>query len=283
MPVTSTLVGGAGHKIRFDEPWHLAATAAWLRQHLSVISNATLDIEDMSGSPSMTDTVRTRVDAVYIQVRADILAGRLHPGDKLPLAELTKRYDAKMGTVREALLKLASEEDLVVAGPGRVPGAPDLHRRSGGAHRGPSGDGGRGLPALDQAGDLEWEIARVIASHHRLTRVEQMDPDDPARINDDWARAHAEFHETLLSGCTNARLRNVALSLARSSSCTAAGRSPQHTRAGTSLPSTAHCATLPWPARSTAAYSSCAHVDNHAGPARRRAGCQPPRERVSQS
>lgn len=36
VPVTSTLVGGAGHEDpRFDEPWHLAATAAWLRQHLS--------------------------------------------------------------------------------------------------------------------------------------------------------------------------------------------------------------------------------------------------------
>lgn len=34
--VTSTLLGGAGHEDpRFDEPWHLATTAAWLRHHLS--------------------------------------------------------------------------------------------------------------------------------------------------------------------------------------------------------------------------------------------------------
>lgn len=161
----------------------------------------------------MTDTqpVRTRVDAVYIQVRADILAGRLHPGDKLPLADLTQRYDAKMGTVREALLKLASEEDLVVAEPQvgfrvRPISTVDLEELT---------EARQVMEAevfrlsIEQ-GDLEWE-SRVIASHHRLTRVEQMDPDDPARINDDWARAHAEFHETLLSGCTNARLRNVAL------------------------------------------------------------------------
>lgn len=34
--VSSLLLGGAGHEDpRFEEPWHLAATAAWLRQQLS--------------------------------------------------------------------------------------------------------------------------------------------------------------------------------------------------------------------------------------------------------
>lgn len=162
----------------------------------------------------MTDTqpVRTRVDAVYIQVRADILAGRLHPGDKLPLADLTQRYGSKMGTVREALLKLASEEDLVIAEPQvgfrvRPISTGDLEELT---------EARQVMEAevfrisIEQ-GDLEWE-SRVIASHHRLTRVPQMDPEDPARISDDWAYAHATFHETLLSGCTNARLRQVALS-----------------------------------------------------------------------
>lgn len=161
----------------------------------------------------MTETqpVRTRVDAVYIQVRADILAGRLHPGDKLLLAELTRRYDAKMGTVREALLKLATEEDLVIAEPQvgfrvRPISTDDLQELT----------EARQLLEAEvfrismEQGDLEWE-SRVIASHHRLTRVPQMDPDDPARISDEWARAHADFHETLLSGCTNARLNQVAL------------------------------------------------------------------------
>lgn len=34
--VTSTLLGGAGHEDpRFDEAWHLSATATWLRHHLT--------------------------------------------------------------------------------------------------------------------------------------------------------------------------------------------------------------------------------------------------------
>jgi DNA-binding GntR family transcriptional regulator len=113
--------------------------------------------------------------------------------------------------VREALLKLASEEDLVVAEPQvgfrvRPISTDDLEELT---------EARRVMEAevfrisIEQ-GDLEWE-SRVIASHHRLTRVPQMDPDDPARISDEWSRAHATFHETLLSGCTNARLRQVAL------------------------------------------------------------------------
>lgn len=158
-----------------------------------------------------TQLDKTRVDTVYRQIRADILSGRLHPGDRLPLAELTQRYDAKMGTVREALLKLASEEDLVVAEPQigfsvRSISTLDLEELT---------EARRILEAevlklsIEQ-GDVEWE-SRVIASHHRLTRVAQMDPDDPARISDEWSRVHAEFHEALLSGCSNSRLRSAAL------------------------------------------------------------------------
>ena len=161
---------------------------------------------------TVTGAVKTRVEAVYLQIRGDILAGRLHPGDKLPLADLAQRYHAKMGTLREALLKLANEEDLVVAEPQvgfrvRTISALDLQ------------DLTEARCVLEaevfklsiQHGDLDWE-SRVIAAHHRLTRLPQMDPDDPERISDDWALAHAEFHETLLSACTNTRLRSLALS-----------------------------------------------------------------------
>lgn len=159
----------------------------------------------------MTRAVKTRVDAVYVQIRGDILAGRLHPGDKLLLADLAQRYGAKMGTVREALLKLAGEEDLVISEPQigfrvRPISADDLQELT----------EARCVIEAEvfrlaiEHGDLEWE-SRVVASHHRLTRVPQMEPDDPDRISDAWASAHADFHEALLSGCTNSRLRSVAL------------------------------------------------------------------------
>jgi DNA-binding GntR family transcriptional regulator len=61
-------------------------------------------------------------------------------------------------------------------------------------------------------GDIEWE-SRLMAAHHRLSRSSQLDTDDPQRLNDDWVAAHAEIHHTLLDGCANQRLKDIAESL----------------------------------------------------------------------
>ena len=37
-----------------------------------------------------------------------------------------------------------------------------------------------------------------------------LDPDDPARFNEDWAIVHGEFHRTILAACSNTRMRNIA-------------------------------------------------------------------------
>ena len=46
-----------------------------------------------------------------------------------------------------------------------------------------------------------------------LERTALLETAGPSRISDSWAAAHAAFHETLFSGCKNARLRAVAQSL----------------------------------------------------------------------
>ncbi len=156
--------------------------------------------------------MKTRVERVYVSLRSDILAGRLAPGTKLPLAELAGRYGASMGVVREALFKLASEglvsaepqvgfrvtaislEDLRDLTESRCHVEGEVFRQS----------------IVD--GSLEWETW-VIATHHRLTRIDQMASGDPDRISDEWALAHGEFHAALLAGCTNARLLAIAMSL----------------------------------------------------------------------
>jgi DNA-binding GntR family transcriptional regulator len=58
-------------------------------------------------------------------------------------------------------------------------------------------------------GDLAWE-GDLLSAHHRLARTAQMEPGDPRRFTEDWAAAHAAFHEALLSGCPNPRLRALA-------------------------------------------------------------------------
>ncbi len=156
--------------------------------------------------------MKTHAERVYRRLRADILAGRKGPGEKLPLAVLATEYQASMGVVREALLRLAGE-GLAVAEPQIgfrvVPiSMADL------VHLTEARCAIEGL-VFEQAvqfGDLEWESA-LIAAHHRLERTPQMDGKDADRVAEDWASAHAHFHSTLLSGCPNPRLRATALSL----------------------------------------------------------------------
>jgi DNA-binding GntR family transcriptional regulator len=154
----------------------------------------------------------TKAERVFGQLRADILAGRHVPGQRLRYAELCERYGTSMGVLRESLLRLA-EQGLVKGEPQHgfqvAPlSAADLRDLT---------DARRELETLTlryamAEGDVEWE-SRIIAAHHRLSRAPQLDPDDPERLSDVWVAAHAEFHNTLLDGCSNQRLKGIAVSL----------------------------------------------------------------------
>ncbi len=157
----------------------------------------------------MTRGAPTRGEAVFAAVRADILAGRLTPGSRLPFAELCGRYDASMGVLREALSRLA-EQGLVRVEPQQgyrvTPlSVEDLADLTAARVR------IEGLVLRDAVaqGDLAWE-SQVIALHHTLTRTPQTDPDDPARLGEAWTHAHAAFHAGVLAGCANRRLRTIA-------------------------------------------------------------------------
>jgi DNA-binding GntR family transcriptional regulator len=148
---------------------------------------------------------RSLTEAVYERVRADILACRLRPAQKLKVSELSGRMDVSLGAVREALSRL-SAEGLVVAEAQR------------GFQVAPVSEADlvdltnvrieiEGL-ALRQSivhGDLDWE-SRVVAAYHRLTKTPLRQPGDDARLNDAWTPAHATFHAALVSACPSPRL-----------------------------------------------------------------------------
>jgi DNA-binding GntR family transcriptional regulator len=149
---------------------------------------------------------------VLAEVRADILAGRRRPGTRLPLAELVALHSASMGVVREALSRLVAQ-GLVETEPQhgfRVTpiSIADLQYLT-------AARCSIETMVLREAiahGSLDWE-GEVLAAHHRLSRTVQMDADDPDRLSEDWATAHARFHRALLDGCPNPRLRSIAASL----------------------------------------------------------------------
>lgn len=154
----------------------------------------------------------TRAERVYLALRKDILAGRQPPGSRLPFADLCVRYDASMGVVREALSRLTAE--------GLVQAEPQLGFRT-------TPISTADLQHLTEArcaieslvlrealehGGVRWE-SDVLAAHYRLEKTEQMAADDPDRVSEEWADAHAAYHLALLSGCPNPRLLAIARSL----------------------------------------------------------------------
>jgi DNA-binding GntR family transcriptional regulator len=151
----------------------------------------------------------TANERVHQELRGDILAGRLRPGERLPFAALCQRYNASVGVVREALSRLV-EQGLVLAEPNQGFRVTTISRTD--------------LIQLTELrveleamalrraiheGDIQWE-SEILSVHHRLERTPMLDPDDPARFNEDWAIVHGEFHRTILAACSNTRMRNIA-------------------------------------------------------------------------
>lgn len=153
----------------------------------------------------------TRADDVYVAIRADILSGRLQPGERLPFASLCERYEASTGVLREALPRLV-EQGLVISEPQVgfhvVPiSVEDLTHLT------------EARVAIEtmvlrqsiEHGDVSWE-SRLLAAHHVLTRT-PLEGDDGEPVSEEWRIAHAAYHAALLDACPNPRLQGIANSL----------------------------------------------------------------------
>lgn len=134
-------------------------------------------------------------EAVYERLRSDLLAGRLAPGARLKVSELTQRLEANQGAVREALARLTADgfvetepqrgyrvksvsaQELIDLTAVRVNVESECLRRS------------------IKSGDRDWE-SRVVASHYLLRRLHNASAYD----EDERSVLHAAFHEALVSG-----------------------------------------------------------------------------------
>ena len=138
--------------------------------------------------------------SVYERLRADLLACRLWPGDRLKISDLCQSMGVNLGAVREALARLLSE-GLVVAEPQRgfrVAPISAVELRDLTEVR--IDVEARCLRRSIEGAGVEWETA-IVAAHHGLTRLPERDPEDPSRANDAWSAQHAAFHRALVAGC----------------------------------------------------------------------------------
>jgi GntR family carbon starvation induced transcriptional regulator len=142
---------------------------------------------------------------VLLQLRRDIIDGRLDPGAKLKFADLRDAYDASMGTLREALFRLVAE-GVVTMDAGRgfwvaevsegdlkdlVSLRVDIERRA--------------IEDSVANGDEAWE-ERVLASWRRLSKVDGVAFADRFALDEAWIQRHRDFHVALVSACRSSRV-----------------------------------------------------------------------------
>lgn len=142
----------------------------------------------------------TIAENTYRRIRADIIFGRLAPGQKLRLEHLKEAYETSVSTLREILNRLSSEGLVLAEGQRGFEVSPiseaDLREIAAlrlllETH------------ALEQSftrGNVEWE-ARLVSAHYKLSRMEQAMASGETGRTEDWKRYDWEFHQALISAC----------------------------------------------------------------------------------
>jgi DNA-binding GntR family transcriptional regulator len=151
------------------------------------------------------EAIETAGEAAYARLRADILFGRLDPGQRLRLEPLRAQYEVSIATLREALNRLTSEglilfeaqKGFEVAGVS----ARDLREIS----EMRSLLECHGVALSFAKGDLDWE-AGVVAAHHRLWRMEERMLAGDRSLTPLWKRYDREFHVALIAACGSREL-----------------------------------------------------------------------------
>jgi DNA-binding GntR family transcriptional regulator len=158
---------------------------------------------------------RSLTERTYTCLRADILAGRFVPGQRLRPTELAGIHGVSLNVVREALNRLAGER-LVLASPQQgfavvtltVDDLVDLTDVRTLVET-------AALRRSIERGDLAWE-SEVVAAHHRLANTPMATADHPGELSDEWMHAHNAFHAATMSGCGSPRLVEMAAALGES-------------------------------------------------------------------
>lgn len=144
-------------------------------------------------------SAETLATAAYRQIRQDIIAGALSPGQKLRMAQMCERYGIGLSPMREALSRLG-KEGLVLQSDRRGFFVTDVNRED--------------LDELIRSrcllyevavresvknGDTAWEDA-VILSFHRLESATQKEIGGE-NSNGEYEFWHRRFHTALISAC----------------------------------------------------------------------------------
>lgn len=142
----------------------------------------------------------TQASSVFDQMREDIVACRIMPGEKMQMEALRTSYGVGLSPIREALNRLITEGLVTQEDQKGFRAAPvslaeledvTLARRWIGASA---------LKASIENGDAAWEESVLLALHRWERGIRSSSPDDPRAISLHH-RLHSDFHRALLGAC----------------------------------------------------------------------------------
>lgn len=163
-----------------------------------------VDQEARQGQPP-----KTLGEAIYVALREDILNGVHAPGSKLMFAELTSAYATSMGTLREALTRLAADRLVVAEGQRGFRVAPISLAELWDITRLRTEMEAAAVEEAIDAGDDAWE-AQIVSSLHMLLKLERRQGKTPVLLTEAGARLHKQFHFSLIAASPSVwRLRVI--------------------------------------------------------------------------
>jgi DNA-binding GntR family transcriptional regulator len=145
---------------------------------------------------------------VFRRMRADIVACRLLPNERLRVEALRERYGVGGSPIREALMRLEAE--------GLVQLAQNKGFRVSDVSRDRLLDLMRTRAEIEaialrwsiERGGVEWE-ADLLAAFHRLSRQSKIAKTGNGAIDPDWSKQHRAFHAALVASCGSPTLLSI--------------------------------------------------------------------------
>lgn len=153
---------------------------------------------------------------IYADLQHRLISNDFNHGEKLRAEQLKQNYNCSASTVREMLFRLSTE------------GLVDFQEQRG--FRVPEKSANllaelthvrilleaEGTVLSIRYGGVAWE-ARLTAAHHQLSHIEKRihATRDPSPLVDLWFQAELEFHQTLISACRSATLKDMHLTVYR--------------------------------------------------------------------
>ncbi len=150
--------------------------------------------------------IQTVGDAVYLQLREDLLGGNHAPGSRLYSEELKTTYECGVSPLREALSRLAAEHLVTKVGQKGFRAAEISLSEMWDITNLRILNEGEAFRQSILNGDTDWE-ERIVASFHGLSKSPAPHSSDGASA--EWERRHRKFHQALLSACESPWLINV--------------------------------------------------------------------------